>query len=1022
MTDCGAHRASWPGRLALLQLFLVPSFLGTTACAPDEGPQTPSEIAPPNATEGRAAVPAKLEQLGRGWHPGAPELDLVGTGATCEVLSAELARDDELHWSEERLANELAAGPLRALRSLLAGPWSAGELPAWRAVFEEGARLAPVESPGSDGERVTSGIVRRAWTGIAEAEDAATLEPEGWVAALARSHEGAHRVRWVSIQPVRIERLEGGVRARLAWRLNRELSNGSLQHDEGLWTSEWRKASEEEGWRCRLLAPREGSTLIAAAPHFVDATGDAFAGTLLDPRLPTARLGMLRGVALGDLDGDRDLDLVTTLPLRILTNRGDGTFEDRSLELLPGSHGRWNTQRRFKGVLIADFDRDGHMDVLAAGNQRPSLLLLQRDGAFRSRVLDAAHPDNLPTSLAAHDVDRDGWLDVYLCGHGGLKRPGPDRIDDADNGDPNQMLRGLPNGRFEDVTERWGLDVGATRWSSAAAFGDPDEDGDFDLYVANDFGPNVLYRRSEDEEGGVRFVAEVEPTERVEAGLSTSATWGDLDGDLDLDLYVSNASSIAADRVRSLSGDRGQSTLPFDAGDLRRRLSRGNALALDDGGVLREAGAERGGRRAERAFGTALFDYDLDGDLDVHCVNGFLSQGLDDGRDLESLWWRHGVTRTADVGPAAIGGWAELLTQLDENLARGWSWSGFQRSRLFVNDGEARFVDVGAVSGADQVSDGRGLACGDLDGDGDLDLVGTSSRTHPHVYVLRNDLETERHFVLVDLVPRDRRSPAGARLLLTAGGRTQRRDVAIGSGFLTQHSTTQHFGLGAAASVERLEITWPDGEVQTRSLPRADARFVVEQGSPDVSVVPLRPRDGTATRRLPEVEWDAQPHPMTILAERSLDLSGLWFDDLDGGRHTLIVGTKGFRRDGPALLLHLWATTSAASEREMPVLVRAHAEGRAGLRVIGISLDDEDEGARVARVATEWGVGFPVAHLTGAKRAYLLERLEPVLRRQGGLALPLSLLMSPAGRVIAVARGGLDVDGVTRFLQAFRRR
>ena len=159
------------------------------------------------------------------------------------------------------------------------------------------------------------------------------------------------------------------------------------------------------------------------------------------------------------------------------------------------------------------------------------------------------------------------------------------------------------------------------------------------------------------------------------------------------------------------------------------------------------------------------------------------------------------------------GSWPEIWAQFIENFRRGWSWSGFERSSFFLNRGGARFEDVAPALGLDQVADGRGLAAGDLDGDGDLDLVGTN-RTSPHVQVLRNDLRSERSFLFVDLVPARRLPAAGARVLVTAGGRTFRRDVVLGSGFLSQPPLRQHFGLDAAEGVERLEVRWPDGAVE----------------------------------------------------------------------------------------------------------------------------------------------------------------------------------------------------------------
>ena len=427
-----------------------------------------------------------------------------------------------------------------------------------------------------------------------------------------------------------------GAEVVLKYRVNGELPSGGLRHDAGKWVAELvppeagtfdpaavDREAGEVGWRLRRLEPLPGmSSLVSDAPHFVDATLEALGGTALDPRLPQfpAR-GAFRGLALEDLDGDGDLDLAVTVPNRVFLNRGDGTFEDGTERLGIAA------EEGYYAVLIEDFDRDGRRDLFFAGNLRRSLLYLAGDGGFERRVVGASTSHRIAASAAAHDVDGDGWLDVFLCGYGPFMDPGPDDPRNAVNGTANQVLRGGPGGLFEDVTAAWGLDQESTRWTFTGAFGDADGDGDWDLYAANDFGPNVLYRRLDGP--GTCFRAEVEDAGSARAGFSMSATWADLDGDLDLDLYVSNMSSTAAQRVATMPGE---AVGELDA--LRLSMSKGNTLLLAEDGRLVEAGDERGAREADWAWGTALFDYDADGDLDVHCLNGFLSSGSDDGRDL----------------------------------------------------------------------------------------------------------------------------------------------------------------------------------------------------------------------------------------------------------------------------------------------------------------------------------------------------------------------------------------------------
>ena len=365
-------------------------------------------------------------------------------------------------------------------------------------------------------------------------------------------------------------------------------------------------------------------------------------------------------------------------------------------------------------------------------------------------------------------------------------------------------------------------------------------------------------------------------------------------------------------------------------------------------------------------------------------------------------------------------GWSDFWGQLTDNLARGWSWSGFERSAFFVNRGGARFVELGTVLGADQISDGRGLAAGDLDGDGDLDLVGTCSGGRPEVYVLRNDFRTKRHFLLVDVLPQGRRSAAGARLLLHSASRIQRRDVSLGSGFLTQHATTQHFGLGADEEVERLEIRWPGGEVESRDLARVDGRLVVRQAEDELEWLALQRRNYNATYRLPEIEWDAESSNLRLVPRPGPDLGGLELVDLDGTRHALALGAQALAPDGPILLLNLWASWCANCKAEMPELIEAHDTSRAGLRVLGISLDEPEAEGDVRRAVSDWGLTFPVVHLKGAERERFMEELDSLLSLEGGLALPTSLVLGPQGRVAALARGRIQIAALARYLESVK--
>ncbi len=173
------------------------------------------------------------------------------------------------------------------------------------------------------------------------------------------------------------------------------------------------------------------------------------------------------------------------------------------------------------------------------------------------------------------------------------------------------------------------------------------------------------------------------------------------------------------------------------------------------------------------------------------------------------------------------------------------SWNGYEHNCLFANRGGGRFLDVARPTGADGTRDGRGVAVVDLDGDGRLDLVINNNHAPPTVYL--NRVAGAGNWLALDLVgTASNRDAVGARVRLTAGGRTLTRQVEAGSGYASQSARVLHFGLGRAERVEAVEIAWPSGRLERLAGPEAEGlginrTVVVEEGARPAARLAGRP-------------------------------------------------------------------------------------------------------------------------------------------------------------------------------------
>ena len=334
------------------------------------------------------------------------------------------------------------------------------------------------------------------------------------------------------------------------------------------------------------------------------------------------------GTALGDVNGDGLEDLYLCqpggLPNRLFVQQEDGSVRDTTEESGTG----WVESCR--SALLVDLDNDGDQDLVVVSYAR--LILSRNDGTGRFSVAGIMEIGIGAMGVSAADYDRDGDLDLYVChysrgdldleaGATVIGSGGRFVYHDANNAGRNYLYRNdirSDSWDFRDVTAEVGLDVNNRRFSLAAAWEDYDNDGDQDLYVANDFGRNNLYRNNN---GKFTDIAPAVQGEDRASGMSVS--WGDVDRDGLMDLYVANMFSAAGNRIAPQAGFS-----PGSSEETRKallRFARGNTLLLQKGEEFTDASEELGVTMGRWAWSSMFADINSDGWDDLLVANGYIT-------------------------------------------------------------------------------------------------------------------------------------------------------------------------------------------------------------------------------------------------------------------------------------------------------------------------------------------------------------------------------------------------------------
>ncbi len=509
------------------------------------------------------------------------------------------------------------------------------------------------------------------------------------------------------------------------------------------------------------------------------------------------------GVAIFDYDSDGRPDIYfvngsTIAAMRgkekapraaLYRNLGNWKFEDVT-EKAGVANERWGFS-----VAVGDYNNDGRPDMFVGNFGVSRLYRNNGDGTFTD-VAEKAGVARKGWSTGASwgDYDGDGRLDLFVPGYVQIDLtslpPNPSDVNKTGAvgqnycqfrgapvmcgprglpGEPDTLYHQKADGTFEDVSLKTGVSDPEKYYGFSSAFIHVNDDKLLDLIVVNDSTPNQLYVNKGNgtfEEIGYPSGIALNENGREQAGMGLAV--GDYDNDGRVDFHVTNFSDDSNTLYHN-DGDDNFTDLTFQAGV--------GEISIPFLG-----------------WGTSFLDFDNDGWLDLFVANGHVYPAVD---------------------------------------AHQWGTSYAQQALLFRNV-KSKFERVGAAPGSALASawPGRGLAAGDLDGDGRIDLVINNLDAKPAV--LRNVAATSAHWLglrlVGDVTKKSPRDAIGSTAYVTTGALRLRQDVVSGAVYCSQNDMTLHFGLGAATKVDKLEIKWPDGSVETFDVPAVDKVITITQG------------------------------------------------------------------------------------------------------------------------------------------------------------------------------------------------
>lgn len=573
------------------------------------------------------------------------------------------------------------------------------------------------------------------------------------------------------------------------------------------------------------ISEREGP------PAFEEVTGEG---------KPIPRIAMGNdNIILYDLNRDGLSEIILPEQNLVYWNKGNLHFDAQKLCAVP-AFTTSSTNKQIGAAVVADFNRDGNPDLVIAGNQI-GVVLFEGDakGHFSQpgrTIMKPTYSLNFPAVITAGDINGDGLPDIWMpqikpaYDLGSMPTP----FYDANDGYPAYLLLNEGGFKFREATLDAGLGNKRYRRTFSSSFVDLNGDGALDLIVVSDFSGLDMYLN--DGKGHFTDVTKTMVDETANFGMGH--VFADFNKDGILDFFVTGMSSTTARRLEHMQLARKE--FP-DITEMRSKMAYGNRMYL---------GSPRGEHYTQPVFndsvarsgwswGCTAFDVANDGNVDIYVANGNISGKST--KDYCTRYW----TQDIYLGNSKPNMALNYLFQEEANRTADYSWNGYEKKVLFMNEHGTNFVNFGFLFDVAFEYDARAIISDDLDGDGRVDLLvlekqpqagivaGLASNTGQRaaggsLHIYRNMWPEKNNWIGIRLEDEPNLSPIGASVTVISPAGKQIARYVNGDSFESQHSNTKHFGLGKADHVDSIEVKWLNGKTAKLNNPAINQYYLIK--------------------------------------------------------------------------------------------------------------------------------------------------------------------------------------------------